>query len=136
MDVIFKKMVSLKKHRLLWSVIDDRIKSNVREVELPSELFPLVVVEKGRKVMAHHLEPKVGQFFSHQPHKLYCSHYTFIGQVYKHKQKLTGQKGYIFSKSERYLNGKFKIWTRFISSFNIFRIKFKKISEHFTIIKL
>ena len=72
-----------------FGVIDDRIKSNVREVELPSELFPLVVVEKGRKVMAHHLEPKVGQFFSHQPHKLYCSHYyyTFIGQVYKHKQK-------------------------------------------------
>ena len=59
-------------------MIDDKIKSNVREVELPSELFPLVVVEKGRKVMADHLEPKVGQFFSHQPHKLYCSHYSTL----------------------------------------------------------
>ena len=91
-------------------MIDDRIKSNVREVELPSELFPLVVVEKGRKVMAHHLEPKVGQFFSHQPHKLYCSHYTFIGQVYKHKQKLTGQKRAIYLVNQRdvFEYGKFK----------------------------
>ena len=63
-----------------FGVIDDKIKSNVREVELPSELFPLVVVvEKGRKVMADHLEPKAGQFFSHQPYKLYCSsHYSSI----------------------------------------------------------
>ena len=73
-------------------MIDDRIKSNVREVELPSELFPLVVVvEKGRKVMADHLEPKAGQFFSHQPYKLYCSsHYSSIVPLgkYKHKQKI------------------------------------------------
>ena len=36
--------------------------------------FPLVVFLRWGKVMAVHLEAKVGQFFSHQPHKLYCTH--------------------------------------------------------------